>query len=599
MRKILSTIACAAMCACAMAQAPAFPGAEGNGRFVTGGRGGKVVHVTNLNDSGEGSLRQAVKGDDKKIVVFDVAGVIALQSDLKIGANTTIEGQTAPSPGITVRYYTVRPDANNVIIRFMRFRRGQEKDVNDGADCIWTRGQTGMIIDHCSISWAIDELASFYDNNNFTMQWCMIGEALCNAGHGKGAHSYGGIWGGKLASFHHNFLGFMENRVPRFCGARYNWTGYRYNKDYSKYNWENAVQAENVDFRNCVTYNWGSGGCYGGPGGGYINIVNNYYKAGPGSSNRTRVTEADVANNGNSKDNKTYWGLGSRYYINGNYVDAAPEGQKENFDWKGVNVSGTYYTENGLLCFEDSDHYYGKNAPYISHTEMVRTPIGRDGRKVIYDTTYVSFDVLPFKLDAPVAPAGDVTTHSAKVAYDKVLNYAGASLYRDEVDARYVKDTRDSTTTYNGSNGASHAGIIDLVSDCNGYTENTPGWGLTKSTKVDSDGDGMPDDWETANGLNPNDPSDASTYTLDARGWYTNIEVYCNELVENIMKSENANAETAVDEYYPVIATTGIPSIQTAKAINANAPIYNVAGQQVDKNYKGIVIQNGKKFIQK
>ena len=144
----------------AWAQAPAFPGAEGHGRYVTGGRGGKVVHVTNLNDAGTGSFRAAVSGNSKKIVVFDVGGVIALASDLKIGQNTTILGQTAPYPGITLRYYTVRPASNN-IIRFIRFRRGQEKNVNDGADALWNCNLTGVIIDHCSVSWSIDELASF------------------------------------------------------------------------------------------------------------------------------------------------------------------------------------------------------------------------------------------------------------------------------------------------------------------------------------------------------------------------------------------------------------------------------------------------------
>ena len=172
----------------AQAQAPAFPGAEGHGRYVTGGRGGKVIHVTNLNDSGTGSLRAAVSGSAKKIIVFDVGGVIALKSNLSIGANTTIAGQTAPTPGITLRYYTVRPDANNVIIRFIRIRRGEEKDVDDGADAIWTRERTGMILDHCSFSWSIDEIASFYDMNNYTMQWCTLGESLNDAGHGKGAH---------------------------------------------------------------------------------------------------------------------------------------------------------------------------------------------------------------------------------------------------------------------------------------------------------------------------------------------------------------------------------------------------------------------------
>ena len=168
----------------AWAQAPAFPGAEGHGRYVTGGRGGEIIHVTNLNNAGTGSLRAAVSGNKKKIIVFDVGGVIPLASDLNIGQNTTILGQTAPYPGITIRYYTVRPGSNN-IIRFIRFRRGQERDVNDGADAIWNNHLTGVIIDHCSMSWSIDELASFYDNNNFTMQWCMLGEALTNAGHDK------------------------------------------------------------------------------------------------------------------------------------------------------------------------------------------------------------------------------------------------------------------------------------------------------------------------------------------------------------------------------------------------------------------------------
>lgn len=587
------------MCACAMAQAPAFPGAEGNGRFVTGGRGGKVVHVTNLNDSGEGSLRSAVSGSDKKIVVFDVGGVIALSSDLSIGDNTTIEGQTAPSPGITIRYYTVRPRANN-IIRFIRFRRGEEKSTNDGADCIWQRNYTGIILDHCSMSWSTDELASFYDNNNFTMQWCMLGEGL-NSGHSKGAHSYGGIWGGKLASFHHNFLGFVQNRVPRFCGARYNWQGYKNNKEYSTYNWKSAVEAENVDFRNCVMYNWSSGGCYGGPGGGHINMVNNYYKAGPATANKTQVTQITVGAKGNSEENSIFWGLASQYYINGNYVAGAPAGQQENYDWKGVSIDGKHYTIDDMPYCKDSLHYYGTSTEYKSVEDFYLTNERRVGRRRVYDTVWVKFDCAPIHMEKPIAPAGQVTTHSAKAAYEQVLNYAGASLYRDAIDAGYVKQTRDSTAIYTGSIESSpKPGIIDISTDnkdC--YSETTPGWGLTKSTKVDSDGDGMPDDWETANGLNPNDPSDASTYTLDARGWYTNIEVYCNELVENIMKSENANAETAVDEYYPVIATTGISSIHTPTAINANAPIYNVAGQQVNKSYKGIVIQNGKKFIQK
>jgi len=212
MKKQLLALSLSAIATMSMAQTPAFPGAEGHGRYVTGGRGGKIVHVTNLNDSGTGSFREAVKGSAKKIVVFDVAGVIPLNSDLTIGANTTIEGQTAPYPGITLRYRTLRC-ANNIIMRFIRSRRGQERDVNDGADAIWDRQKTGIILDHCSFSWSIDEVASFYDNNNFTMQWCTIAESLSNPGHSKGAHGYGGIWGGKLASFHHNMIAHVTNRV--------------------------------------------------------------------------------------------------------------------------------------------------------------------------------------------------------------------------------------------------------------------------------------------------------------------------------------------------------------------------------------------------
>ncbi len=347
MKKVLVTFIAAALSATTMAQVPAFPGAEGHGRYTTGGRGGKVIHVTNLNDSGTGSLREAVKGNSAKTVVFDVAGIIALNSNLNIGANTTIAGQTAPGQGITVRYYTLGANGDNIIVRFIRFRRGQEKDINDGADAAFIRHHKNIIFDHCSFSWSIDEVASFYDNRDFTMQWCTVGEALNNAGHSKKAHGYGGIWGGKGASFHHNLIIHCNNRTPRFNGARYTWGGY----DTEKY--INAVDAERVDFRNCVIYNWGGGGCYGGPGGGYINMVNNYYKAGPDTKNRAQVTDISTASQGNSEDCDTeIMGLKSRYYINGNYV----AGYGENYDWKGVT------TAPGPFNFTDKYNMVGEGA---------------------------------------------------------------------------------------------------------------------------------------------------------------------------------------------------------------------------------------------
>ena len=501
--------------------APAFPGAEGHGRYVTGGRGGKVVHVTNLNDSGTGSLRAAVSGSEKKIVVFDVGGVIALNSDLSIGANTTILGQTAPYPGITLRYYTVLPNKDNIVIRFIRSRRGQEKDVNDGADAIWTRNHTGQIIDHCSFSWSIDEVASFYDNNNFTMQWCTLGESLNNAGHGKGAHGYGGIWGGKLASFHHNLIAHVNNRSPRFNGARYDWTGYTSNKLYSQYNWQNAVQAEHVDFRNCVVYNCGNG-CYGGPGGGYINMVNNYYKTGPAATT-SRVTTVSIGNSTSADKYPIYWDMTSRYYIHGNQVNS-----NANYDWTNVSYDGGVFTINGEKYCLDKNHYYGEGVTYVKNSN--------------------GDDCVKIKLDEPTY-TGEVTTHTAATAFNKVLSYAGASLDRDEVDERYATEAKNGTATYKGS-VTKQAGRIDLVSDVNGYTEANFPTG-SRPEGFDTDNDGIPDAWETANGLNPNNASDGNTYTLDPKGFYTNIEVYANSLVQDIMLDGNADATEHVDEYYP------------------------------------------------
>ena len=510
-----------AIMAIAQEQVPAFPGAEGHGRYVTGGRGGQVIHVTNLNDSGSGSLRNAVSGSSKKIVVFDVAGVIALKNNLNIGANTTILGQTAPAPGITLRYYTVNPNGNNIIIRYLRFRRGQEKDVNDGADASTARHYTGIMIDHCSLSWSIDEVASFYDNNNFTMQWCTIGESLNNAGHGKGAHGYGGIWGGKLASFHHNLICHVNNRSPRFNGARYDWTGYTSNKLYNEYKWENAVQAENVDFRNCVVYNCGNG-CYGGPGGGKINMVNNYFKTGP-TATTSRLTTVTVGASGNSEGYPKYWTMTSRYYLSGNQINST-----KNAGWNYMSYDDGTYLINGKRYSPDPNHYNGANETYEKNS--------------------AGTDCICMQLDEPTY-TGEITTHTAEQAYEKVLTYAGASLIQDDVDARYFTEARNGTATYSGS-VTQQKGRIDLVSDVNGYTETNFGTG-SRDASFDTDKDGIPDAWETANGLNPNDATDAVTYTLDPAKYYMNIEVYANSLVQDIMVAGNADTDDAAKEYYP------------------------------------------------
>jgi len=307
----------------AISQTPAFPGAEGGGKFTTGGRGGKVLSVTSLaDDDSEGTLRWAINQTGPRTVLFKASGLISLTKPLQIkNGDLTIAGQSAPGDGICIKDYDVFVSTDNVIIRFIRFRLG---DLIKGhePDALGGRNKKNIIIDHCSSSWSIDECASFYSNENFTLQWCIASESLNNSEHPKGAHGYGGIWGGKNASFHHNLIAHHNSRNPRFNGFKR--AGLKYT---------NVQNEERVDFRNNVIYNWGDNSSYGGESGTY-NMVANYFKAGPGTKStiKNRITNVDM----DADTTKCAPGYG-KYYIQGNYVYGFPDVTKNN--WNGVSYA--------------------------------------------------------------------------------------------------------------------------------------------------------------------------------------------------------------------------------------------------------------------
>lgn len=504
---LLTMIMCALFAQTATAEdAPAFPGAEGFGRYITGGRGGTVYHVTTLEDNNSvGSFRYAVTRSGKRIIVFDVSGTIQLKSTLQLkNGNVTIAGQTAPGDGICIAGYPFQIKANNVIIRYMRFRVGSSNVTVSGADGwdgLGALDQNKIMVDHCSVSWSIDECCSFSGCSDVTLQWSLVSQSLVNAGHNKGAHGYGGNWGGSGASYHHNLLAHHGSRTPRL-GPR-----------------PTTQTDERMDMRNNVIYNFGGNGCYGGEGMN-VNIVNNYYKPGPGSPTGDK--------------GKRIAGIGIRTLDYCTNDDGTP-----NAYYPMLRIWGKYFVEGNV------NSKYG-DVTEDNWTYGMYNQIDAGGN----DGTYTAVTKDTIKLDAPIENI-PVTMHTAEYAYDKVLKYVGASIKRDALDEIMISDTRDGKASFTGTGNGS--GFINTENDVK-YADGTTGLPTLTGTAAptDTDQDGMPDAWETANGLNPNSSSDAALYSLDSKGYYTNIEVYINSLVEEMVKSQNADAITSIDEYYPM-----------------------------------------------
>ena len=533
-----------ALHAVAQDKTPAFPGAEGFGMYTTGGRGGDVYHVTTLEDgTQEGTFRWACNKSGARTIVFDVSGTIFLKSELKIkNGNVTIAGQTAPGDGICIANFPFVIACKNIIIRYMRFRLGNEalKENNKAheGDGLGGMDSQNIIIDHCSVSWSIDECLSVYGSKNITVQWCIASQSLNNAGHSKGAHGYGGNWGGSGASYHHNLMAHHISRTPRL-GPR-----------------PGTQTDERMDMRNNVIYNWIDNGCYGGEGMN-VNIVNNYYKPGPETKSGAkgmriaspgiRTTEYTKHDTDNPNQWDVMWHVWGDYYVDGN-----------------VNSKYSQVTDD--------------NWTYGIYNQI-------DNSKVDYTFTQETKDTMRMEYPIDYAP---VTTHTAEKAFEKVLEYAGASLHRDNLDETIVSDTRNGETTYTGKD--CKLGIINSQDDLKPADagDDWSAWPELKSetAPTDSDGDGMPDEWEKANGLNPEDATDGKQTNADG---YTNLEVYMNSLVADITERQNegginmSGQETAIK--------------QAKITTSPNNRIYNLNGMQVKNPKRGIYIYNNKKYI--
>ena len=435
---------------------PAFPGAWGAGMFTSGGRGGRVIAVTNLNDSGPGSFRAAVEAEGPRIVVFRVAGTIKINNDININhPDITIAGQSAPGDGICIAG-TLNLNTHNVIVRHLRVRRGVPTG-GQGDDNIGGNPDHHIIIDHCSTSWGMDENISLYRHmrpsadgktqikdpaKNITIQWTISSEALDAKG-----HAFGGTWGGNPSTFHHNLFASNTARNP------------------------SIGMSGPFDFRNNVVFNWRHRTMDGGDETSRINVINNYFKPGPATNDNMRAVFARI-------EQRSMYSPGSAWAAGDWY-------QKE------ANRPGKWYVAGNIM--HDNAELINNNwAGMRGNEKLARV-----------NTPFEGWPVSPHQ--------------TAEAAFESVLAKAGATLpKRDAVDKRVTEMVRIGKPT-------TATGIIKDISEVGGYPDLTFD---PKSVPVDSDGDGMPDEWEIKYKLNPKDPKDGA---LDSDGdVYTNVEEYLN-----------------------------------------------------------------------
>ena len=434
---------------------PAFPGAWGGGMFTTGGRGGRVIAVTNLEDSGPGSLRAAIDAQGRRIVVFRVAGVIYLESALDIEhPDITIAGQSAPGDGICIAHDSVNINTRNVVLRHLRVRRGRPEG-GQGSDNIGGNPIGQIVVDHCSTSWGMDENLSLYrcmspqpdgrlkklPTKNVTVQFCISSEAL-NAKN----HAFGGTWGGEDSTFHHNLFACNTGRNPSIgMGGEF-------------------------DYRNNVIFNWRHRTMDGGDETSMINVINNYYKPGPAANDNMRFVIARI-------EQRDQYSPGRRFEP-GEWYSGAPKRPGKWF------VAGNYFEGSPEVT---ANNWRGMRGP--EEIARVNTP----------------FEGWP------------VNQETAQDAYASVLAKAGATLpRRDPVDERVVETVRTGRVI-------TEKGIVNRPEDVGGFPE----YSFSEDdVPVDTDGDGMPDEWERRHDLNPVDVSDGAV-DADEDG-YTNVEEFLN-----------------------------------------------------------------------